>query len=89
MTPQDQMSGGGKRKRRSNSPGQWRKRRGDEPSEGRQDALPPPKRSANNKVPAAKRCGCITLYVSRHEMPVFLYGSWTAMAHSNNICPAS
>ena len=51
VTPQDQMQGG-KRKRRSDSPGAWRKRRGDDMSEGPLDAPPPPKRSSNNKVPA-------------------------------------
>ena len=51
VTPQDQMQGG-KRKRRSDSPGAWRKRRGDDMSEGHLDAQPPPKRSSNNKVPA-------------------------------------
>lgn len=54
VTPQDQMQGG-KRKRRSDSPGAWRKRRGDDMSEGQLEAQPPPKRSSNNKVlaPAA------------------------------------
>lgn len=41
--------GGGRRKRRGDSPGSWRKRRGDDGSGDHLDA-PPPKRSANNKV---------------------------------------
>ncbi len=59
VTPQDQMQGG-KRKRRSDSPGAWRKRRGDDMSDGHLDAQPPPKRSSNNKVfTPADSVGCL------------------------------